>query len=294
MKETSKRVFITGGAGFLGQHLVRKFSDCGHEVCVYDLQSSTAPCRSIAGDILDTDKLQTAIAEHDIIIHLVGLIDAAVAQKDPSRSFELNVLSLQNVLEACRICDDKKLIFPSSAAVYGVTEDLPIKENFPVKPTNIYSWHKYVCEQMIRGYHHNFGINFFIIRISNAYGKGNKGVINTFIEKAKKGEVIESFAPHQYRDFIYVGDVAEALYKAAIYEKATNRIVNVGSGQGWQITEILDLICEIFPEAKWVRTKRELVTYDSILDITLAKILLDFEPHTSRDFMKKVIMEEMV
>ena len=290
-----KRVLITGGSGFIGEHLVKRFIQGDQEVCVYDCVKPSISVETIIGDVFDFKKLKKVVDKFDVIVHCVGLADAGIAQREPTKSFKLNMESLHNVLEACRVSDNnKKIIFPSSAAVYGIVEDLPIKENFPLKPTNIYSWHKYLCEKLIQGYHDNFGINFVILRLFNVYAAKNKGVIKIFIEKAKKGEIIESFGSYQYRDFVYAGDVAEAFYKATIYEKATNRIVNIGCGKGFQIKDILDLICEIFPQAKWKEVKSDFIMYDLIADITLAKVLLDFNPHTSREFMKKVIVEEMI
>lgn len=294
MQAGKKKILITGGAGFIGQHLVKRFIETGQEVYVYDSQTPLISDKTIIGDIFDTEQLTAAVDKCHIIIHLVGLADSGVAQSEPAQSFKLNVESLQSILEACRLYGGKNLIFPSSAAVYGITEDLPIKESFPLRPTNIYSWHKYLCERLIRAYQENFGLNFVILRLFNVYGKGNKGVINFFVEKAQRRELIESFGPYQYRDFIYAGDVAETLYRAAMYEKATNRIVNIGSGEGTQIRDILDLVCEIFPKAKWIEKNADFIMYDSIADITLAKILLDFRPHASKDFMKKIIMEEMI
>lgn len=294
---SNKKVFITGGSGFIGQHLTKKFLDSRHEVVIYDIaEPALGELKRVymRGDVFDTEKLSAAIKDYDVVIHLVGLADSGVAQKDPAASFKLNVLSLQNVLEACRRYEGKKLIFPSSAAVYGITHDLPIKESFSLNPTNIYSWHKYLCEKLIRGYHDNYGIDYVILRLFNVYGAGHKGAIEIFLEKAKNGETIESFGPYQYRDFVYAGDVAEAMYRAAIYEKVNNRAVNVGSGRGVQIRELLDLICGIFPKAKWVEIKAKFTMYDSIADITLAKILLDFKPHDTLEFMKEIIKKEMM
>ena len=290
-----KRVLITGGSGFIGQHLLKKFAESEYEVTILDIHKLPFNYTNfIKGDIFDLQALKEIVRGKDIVIHLIGLADAGEAQKDPLKSFQFNIVSLQNLLEVCRISDNKKLIFPSSAAVYGITDDLPIKENFGLNPTNIYSWHKMICEKMIQAYQKNYGFQYTILRLFNVYGSGNKGAIDIFIKKAKKGELIESFGPYQYRDFIYAGDVAEALYKAAIYEKANNRIINIGSGSGFQIRDILDLICEIFPQAKWGERKAKFTMYDSIADITLAKILLDFKPNSSREFMKKVIKEEML
>lgn len=292
------RILIMGGSGFIGGHLIRKFSEMGTEASVFDLQPPRSPLpdgiRFIQGDVFDPKALEEPIRSCDAVVHLIGLADSGVAQKDPIRSFRLNVLSLQNVLEMCRTCGEKKVIFPSSAAVYGITEELPIRESFRPAPTNIYSWHKLACEQMIQAYQKNFGIPYVTLRLFNVYGKGNEGVIGVFIEKARKGEEIQSFGPFQFRDFIYGGDVAEAIYRAVVYDKAMNRTINIGSGRGVQIREVLEMVCESFPQAKWREVKTSFTMYDSIADITLARILLDFEPHASREFLAQIIQEEMI
>jgi nucleoside-diphosphate-sugar epimerase len=147
---------------------------------------------------------------------------------------------------------------------------------------------------MIQSYQKNYGINYVILRFFNVYGTGNEGVIGIFIDKAKNGETIESYGPFQYRDFVYAGDVAEAVYRAVAYEKSINRIINIGSGKGIQIRDILNMICDIFPNAKWKEKPANFIMYDSIADITLARILLDFEPRNSKEFMKSVIENEMI
>lgn len=290
-------ILITGGSGFVGSHMVKKFSENNNTVTIFDIIEPKFPLNAntsyIKGDIFDLSSLQKIVERNDVVVHLVGLADSNVAQKNPMKSFQLNVLSLQNILEACRISGNKKIVFPSSAAIYGITEDLPIKENFTPQPTNIYSWHKILCEKMVQSYQKNYGINYVILRFFNVYGKGNEGVIGIFIDKAKKGETIESFGPYQYRDFIYAGDVAEAVYHAVAYEKSVNRVINIGSGKGIQIREILNMVCELFPNAKWEEKQADFTMYDSIADITLARILLDFEPHNSNEFMKRIITEEM-
>ena len=294
MEEKSK-ILITGGSGFVGQSIARSFLKQKQEVCIADINSQGCNYGKYADcDIFNLDNVMDFVREHDIIIHLVGLADAGIAQKEPEKSFRLNVLSLHNVLEACRIIGGKKIIFPSSAAVYGMPDTLPIKENFPLSPTNIYSWHKYLCELLIKGYHDNFGLEYVILRLFNVYGKGNKGVITAFLKLVAKGETIKSFGPYQFRDFVYAGDVAQAFFKSAVYAKANNRIINIGTGKGTQIRDVLDIVCELYPKTKWLEEKKQFETYDSIADITLANILLDFKPHTSKDFMKKVIEEEMM
>jgi UDP-glucose 4-epimerase len=293
-----QNILITGGSGFVGSHMVKKFSENNNTVTIFDIMEPRFPLNKntefVKGDIFDLATLEKIVDKNDVIVHLVGLADAGAAQKNPMKSFMLNVMSLQNILEACRITGGKKIVFPSSAAIYGITDDLPIKENFPPQPTNIYSWHKILCEEMIKAYQKNYGINYVILRFFNIYGQGNEGVIGIFIEKARNGDIIESYGPFQYRDFIYAGDVAEAVYRAVAYEKSVNRVINIGSGKGVQIREILNIVCELFPDAKWEERKAEFTMYDSIADITLARILLDFEPQTSIEFMKKIIKKEML
>ena len=296
MKEP--RVLIMGGSGFIGGHLIRKFSEMGKEVTVFDIQPPAFPLPEgitfVKGDVFNPKTLEKPIGACDAVVHLIGLADSGVAQKEPMKSFRLNILSLQNVLEMCRIKGGKKIIFPSSAAVYGTTDDLPIRESFPLNPTNVYSWHKAICEEMIKGYQKNYGISYVTLRLFNVYGRGNEGVIGIFIQKARNNEEIESFGPFQYRDFIYGGDVAEAMYRAVVYDKAMNRTVNIGSGRGVQIREILEMVCQIFPHARWKEVKAGFTMYDSIADTTLARILLDFEPRSSREFLARIIQEEMI
>lgn len=268
--------------------------DNGFNVTIFDLlDPELEGCNFVQGDILDSKSIDDAASDCDIIIHMVGLADAGIAQKDPMKSFNLNITALQNVLEVCRKTQ-KKIIFPSSAAVYGTTEELPIRESQQVKPTNIYSWHKYLGENMIKSYQENYGIQYVILRFFNVYGEHNQGVINFFINSAKKGELITTFGPYQYRDFVYAGDVVDAIYNSVLYEKAVNKCVNIGSGRGTQIRELLEIIKEIFPQMRYKEEKSEFIMYDSIADITLAKILLDFKPHQSREFMEKIIEEEMI
>jgi len=297
MATRSKRILITGGSGFIGLHLAKKVLANKQRVVIYDI---VEPAHKelkkvyVHGDVFDTKKLEEEVKASDVVIHLVGLVDTGTTERDPAGSFRLNVLALQNVLEACRKCGGKKLIYPSSATVYGEHVDLPIKESSPPNPTWMYAWHKYMGELMVKSYHKRYKLNHVILRLFNVYGEGNKGVIEIFLGKAKKGEVIQSFGPYQYRDFVYAGDVAEAMYNAAMYYKVDNRVVNIGSGKGMQIKDILNIICELYPKAKWVEKKADFAVYDHIADITLAKILLDFKPHDTLEFMKKVIKEEMM
>ena len=278
------KVLITGGAGFIGQHIKSRLLEAQCEVEIYDI------CQKKS--VFNFHGLKKAVEYNDRIIHLVGFPDANKAQKEPMQSFYLNIRALQYVLEACRIYGNKRIVFPSSAAVYGVTTCTPINETHQINLSSIYSWHKHICEEMIEAYHYNYGIDYVILRLFNVYGKGNKGVINTFIEKAKKGETIKVFGADQTRDFVYASDVADAFYASSIYKGAVNRIINIGSGEGTSIKEILEWIQEIYP-CKVTYEPSSLIEYDSIADISLAKALLDFWIKMPKRSIKKVIRSEM-
>lgn len=293
-----KNVLIAGGCGFIGEYIIKKFHSNGYNTTVLDLERPPYPlvstCTFIKCDVLkDKEIVREAVRSSESVIHLIGLASSSIAQQDPMKSFKLNLESLQIILDACREFN-KKIIFPSSATVYGMSDELPIRELTPVKPLGIYAWHKYLCEQMIKSYQQNYGVKYVILRLFNVYGKGNAGVIGIFINKAKKGEVIESFGPFQYRDFIYAGDVASAFYTASVYTKAMNRVINIGSGHGYQIKDILNIVNEIFPDMKWTEKEANFDIYDSIADITAANILLDLKPNTTKEFMKSIMIKEMI
>ena len=288
------KILVTGGSGFIGQYVREKLLEAGYEVLIYDIRNESKEGNYIEGDVFNLDGLKSVIEKYDVIVHLVGFPDAGAAQKDPMTSFKLNIVSLQNTLECCRICGGKKIIFPSSAAVYGVTQKLPVTENHMVAPSSIYSWHKYMCEKLIEAYHDNFDTSYVILRLFNTYGKGNKGVINSFIEMAKGDKAIQVYGADQLRDFIYASDVAEAFYSSIINKKAANKIINIGSGVGIKIRNILEIMQDIFPKLVVEFKESNLVEYDSIADISLARVLLDFEPRVSSNSMTEIIKREMI
>ena len=290
------KVVVTGGSGFIGQYVVSELAKSGLEVVVFD--KNYIECQGInfiCGDIFDFESLIAAARGAEVLIHLVGLPDAREAQRNPSESFQLNLASLQNSLEACRICQIPRLIYPSTAAVYGQTQTVPISEEDPPRPTGIYAYHKWLGEELVRAYHAVYGINYTILRLFNVYGRGNKGILQLCIDAAKKGEPITVFGADQKRDFIYAGDVAKAFKAAILSDALRNKTINIGSGKGRTIRHVVEMMKELLPNLKVVYKEiPEMTPYDSVADITLARNLLDFEPHTEDEFFKKVVKEEMI
>ena len=295
------RVLVTGGHGFIGRYLLTSLCQKGHTVTVLDMQSRPPEFEEISyehheGDVLDRKWLKEVWpSKVDTVVHLVGLADAGVAQKEPDKSFWLNVLSLERVLEACREWGGGRVLLPSTAAVYGTTRDLPVTENVQPLPTNVYGWHKLMAEQLLKAYAQAYGLQYTVFRLFNVYGRGHKGVIDLALRKAHLRESLEVQGTGQLRDFVYAGDVVDAIVKVIEGDTGEHRVINIGSGQGMPIQRVLSLVNELYPHLRIIH-RDGLTTgyYDSQADITLATSLLDWSPSAGTEFMKKVIKREMI
>ncbi len=288
------RILITGGAGYIGSFIVEELVGRGHEAIVFDISVKDSVKKDnveyIRGDVFDTRSVEDALAKCDVVIHMVGLPHVPKAQKNPMLSFKLNVESVQYVLEAMRRNDVKKIILPSSAAVYGITEKIPVKEDYELKPNTIYGHHKLIAEEITKSYKENYGIEYTILRLFNVYGgPQSQGVLNIFIEKAKLGEPIIIYGGNQLRDFVYVKDVVKIFIDSLKRKDAKNEIINVGSGKGKTINEVAEIVKEFFPNLEIIKRNSDGREYDSIADITKLKRIYEFVPDSSLETFKKVV-----
>jgi len=251
-------VLITGGLGFIGSHIVNALShNSESEVVVYDIQAQTTKSNNLTvmhGDVFDSDKLLKVVRDREVsrIVHMAGLASIPGCRERPDTSFHLNVSSVQSVLEVMRQCDVERLIFPSTAAVYGATNGPKVKENLRPQPNNLYGCHKLAAEMLIRRYAKNYGLNTTILRIFNVYGDLDKeqGVISLFLRKTLSGEPIVVKGGSQLRDFILVGDVVEAFVKSLSKKTCCGETINVGSGVGVPVKEIAELVQNAFPKVE--------------------------------------------
>ncbi len=179
-----------------------------------------------------------------------------------------------------RKTDIEKLVFASSAAVYGYHSKNPVKEDDPTNPTTIYGYHKLIAEHMIKAYHESYGLDYVILRLFNVYGGDpqlGKDVISIFIKKALKGEPIIVKGPNKYRDFIHLNDVAETFVKVTLND-ISDITLNIGTGKMTTLKEIADIIKRCFPD---VKIEYEVPPDDGtgiLADITLTEQTLDFSP----------------
>jgi len=221
----------------------------GHHVFVIDnlttgnLENIPSYVKCYQIDIMDSKIDEIFEAEKpDVVIHHAAQINVAQSIKDPIQDSQINILGTINLLQNSVKHHIKKFIFASSSAVYGQTDDLSIKETFPIQPTSFYGISKYTSELYIKAYNELYGLPFTIFRYANVYGprqssSGEGGVISIFINQALKGEAFTIFGDgQQTRDFIYVEDVAKANHSAIYHGK--NQVFNIGTNEKTSINQL--------------------------------------------------------
>ena len=257
MNNESKKVMVTGGAGFIGSHIVDELINKNYQVAVIDNlitgNRSNLPDNITFYhiDIKEKEHLETIFSKErpDIVIHLAAQTSVGDSVNRPSYDGHNNILATINILDCCKNYKVKKLIFASSAAVYGHTEDLPIKETNPLKPLSFYGLSKLTAEEYIQLYSKIFDLPYTILRFSNVYGErqnshGEAGVISIFINQSLKQEPVTIFGDGlQTRDFIYVKDVAAA--NIAAIENGLNDTFNISSNTRTSVNEVLKVISDI-------------------------------------------------
>jgi UDP-glucose 4-epimerase len=284
---SSTTVLVIGGSGFIGSKVVEYLVKNNVDVLSCDIVAlnpivQNLKLKLIRADILELSSIERIFFEYDIdtVIHLVGLPAIDYCEKNPHFSLLLNALSVHNTLEAMRKTDVKKIVFASSAAVYGYHSKVPVKETVPANPTTVYGYHKLIAEHLIKSYNQSYGLNYVTLRLFNVYGGDpeiGKDVISIFIRRAIKGMPIVVRGPSKYRDFVHVNDVVNAIMKVALTE-ISNVTINIGTGKMTTLQEIANMVKRCFPK---VEIKYEAAPDDGtglIADIALAKEILGFSP----------------
>lgn len=250
------KILVTGGAGFIGSHIVDKLVEHRHEVIIIDnlstgkIENVNKEAKLYIKDICSQEIFQIFEKENiDIVYHHAAQIDVQQSIKDPIFDGDVNILGTLNLLEACKKYNIKKIIYASSAAVYGHPVYLAIDEKHPINPISYYGISKYTPENYITVYSELYGIDYTILRYANVYGirqdpKGEGGVISIFMDKMFKNETPIIYGDGSAtRDFIYVEDVAYANTKALT--KGSKEIINIGTGIATSIGELYDTMREI-------------------------------------------------
>ncbi|MCL2818211.1 MAG: NAD-dependent epimerase/dehydratase family protein [Actinomycetia bacterium] len=218
------KILITGGAGFIGSNLAHYLLALDGEVMVIDDLSSgysgnidpRSEFRKL--DICRDEFLAASAAfDPDVIVHLAAQSSVSIGETEPEFTRKINVDGTRRVIEAAIASDVERLVFASSAAVYGVPQELPLVETAPLAPINVYGETKLAGEELIREMLDPTALDYALLRFSNVYGprqtaEGEGGVVSCFCEALAKGKTPVIFGDgHQVRDFVYVADVVEAL-----------------------------------------------------------------------------------
>jgi UDP-glucose 4-epimerase len=287
------KVLITGGVGFIGSTIAATLAKKNYSVVLYDIGTWDATVDNIQhvkGDVFDVVHLSYVLKQCDAVIHMIGLPDARTANEHPQMSFDLNVRSLQVLLEAQRNTGVLKLVLASSASIYGIVDRSPISEETVPKLSSIYAYHKYVAENLAEAYSIAYGVRATALRLFNVYGIRGAGILNILLEKAIKNEPVKLYGEKQKRDFIHVSDVADAFARVLNLENKFE-VYNVGTGKGRSIEEIVNLVKGYYPNLLVEYGDYRGVLFDSAADITKIKKATGFNPSQSDDKLRQVIYE---
>ena len=290
-------ILVTGGAGFIGSHLVRQLLDAQHTVVVLD-DMSTGSVEHLSGldillwqqDVRDSEIVQQIVFENfDVIVHLAAQTMVDVSIKEPVFDASENIMGTLNVLEAARQCG-ARVIFASTAAAYGdVAEtDLPVKESQALHPQSFYGLTKVGAEKYLQLYHDIYGLDYVVCRFANVYGerqgdKGEGGVISIFAKRIAAGEDITIFGDgEQTRDFIYAGDIARGICKAITTEHV-NTVYNLSTQTEISLLHLVKVMSDIMGEKiePHFDVPREGDIYRSVLSNEKAALYLDWKPECS-------------
>jgi UDP-glucose 4-epimerase len=295
------RILVTGGAGFIGSHLVDALINSGYEVVVFDNlwtgkieylegHMRNSAFRFVEGDVRDGHAVSKALDGGEVVFHLAAITSVPYSVKNPRVTREVNVAGTRNLLEASLRSHVERFVFVSSCAVYGEPEYLPIDESHPLRPVSPYAESKLEAERVCKAFEEEHGLGTVVFRLFNVYGLRMRrdqysGVISCFIErlKAEKSPVIYGDG-EQTRDFVHVSDVVRAMMLALENDNAMGKTFNIGSGKPTTIKSLAQLLIDIVG-AKGVkpvyRRARVGDIRHSYSDISRVKDVLGFEPRFS-------------
>jgi UDP-glucuronate 4-epimerase len=253
-------IVVTGGAGFIGSHLVSRLLELGHTITVIDCfdpfypesvkQRNIAPhlahpaYRLVRADIRSGDLLHDAIpADTDAIVHLAAKAGVRPSIQHPLSYQETNVTGTHNLLEVARARRIKKFVFASSSSVYGVNPNVPWREDDTVlMPISPYASTKVSCELLGHAYSHLFGIQFLALRFFTVYGPGQRPdlAIHKFSTLIRSGEPIPVFGDGSTRrDYTYVDDIVSGIVSAISYDRSMYEVINLGNDRTVTLLEMI-------------------------------------------------------
>ena len=254
-----KNILVTGGAGFIGSHLVDRLS-IENKVIVLDnlssgslvnLERSKDRITFIKGDTLDKALLKDIVAEVELVFHLAANVGNIKSIEDPHFDMDVNIKGTINLLEACLKSNIKRLVYSSSGVIFGEAKYLPIYENHPLNPESPYGVSKLAAEKYCFAFYKVHGIPTTALRYFNAYGprQGSSGypnIIAAFFGRIREGKPLTIFGDgEQTRDFVFVEDIVTANILAATQPAAVGEIFNIATGKENSVNQLVSIISQI-------------------------------------------------
>jgi UDP-glucose 4-epimerase len=253
------RAFVTGGAGFIGSHLVDKLLSIGYNVTSYDNLSSgnkdffkyhlnNNNFKFIKGDLLDQNSVKKAIKNNDVVFHIAANPFVRLGEKQTRLDLEQGAIATYNTLEAMRLNNIRKIVFSSSSVVYAETPDISIPETYgPTLPISLYGAGKLAAEGLISAFCGTFGFQTWIFRFANVVGsRGTHGVIVDFIDKLKNNpkelEILGN--GKQQKPYLHVSDIVDGILFGLKHSNEQINLFNLGCNSNTTVTKIAEMTVE--------------------------------------------------
>ncbi len=255
-----KKILITGGAGYLATNLIAQLRETDCRVVRVDRPGAQFvpvagkfTLRDIEADLRDGAVWESLLDGMDMVFHFAAQTSVYVARQDPRADLAANVLPMLHLLETCRKKSFSPMVlFSGTVTQAGLTDVLPVNEDCPDRPVTVYDLHKGMAENYLKHYTHNGTVKGAVLRLANVYGPGpasgsaDRGVLNSMIRKAFRGEALTVYGDGGYlRDYVFIEDVSQAFLSAAAHmdHLAGGHFV-IGSGRGHTIRQAADLVAE--------------------------------------------------
>lgn len=300
----NRAVLVIGGLGFVGINLTEALAARGARIRVltptrerHAEQATRLERRGVAiieGDVRDPHAVNRHVIGQEVIFNLSGQSGAVRSMEDPWTDLDVNLRGNLVLLEAIRECAPQaKLVLAGSRLQYGKPVRLPVGEDDPRDPLCLHAVHKQTAEEYLRLYARLFGLRSTVARVTNPFGPGQPsgrtayGIINRFIHLALEDQPLTLFGDgSQVRDYIYIGDLVEALLLLGTSEVSDGRVYNVGSGVGTRMADVARLIVQIagsgrIAHAEWPPLAEQIETGDFVADLTRIREELGWTPRVA-------------
>lgn len=296
MSKSKEKCLVLGGGGFIGSHLSEQLIDAGYYVVIFDklnfskrnIEHIKSNVSIIEGDFNNEIDIKRSLKDIDYVFHLVSSTLPASSNQNPIYDVETNLISSLMLFNESLKNNIRKIIFISSGGtVYGIPNDIPIKEDHPRHPICSYGIIKKTIEDYLYMYNLFYGLDYNVFRLSNPYGERQnplsmQGAIPVFLRKIVKNEQIEIWGDGNVtRDYIYIKDAVEVLVRSLKID-SKEKVFNLGSGKGESLNQLIDIMKEI--TGKEIEPKyeeaRKLDVLVNILDVDLVESVFNCKPST--------------